>query len=1426
MHRAAISSVVAAVLVAVLVTAPAGAFQFEEFKGHSVTDFPRVRHLLDKAKRLLRGDEAPAEAFDALQEVIDRFPNQVYRERGGIYRGARAYAIEMLASLPPEAREAYREAVDPIAAPLFERAVTERSIEGLLEVAHRFLFTSFGPPALERLGRLLQERGEWEEAAYYFRRSIDPRLGVAAKPEILARLADCLHRAGWTEALAALDDEIERAGPEAEVRVAGEARTLSEHYRELLAADAEPEPAWNETWAQYGGGTASRASAYEGGLARPITVPIESEALDPHSFDHTQQLMRQYLPGLDELIAPFHPVVHGSVAFLHDGIRLDAVNLITGDRKWSLPASAEEPVAFPHPRMIYTSAFADGVVYAALETPVRTRGLSYRLTPIKLAMPRRVLTAVDAATGKRVWAHDDPGEEDPAARAFLSRASVCTPPLLWRERLFVGMSYFEGKIHSYVCCFDRRTGRLRWRTLVCTGQQELNMFGNQFMEYVASPLGLSGDTLAFVTNLGLVASLDARSGGIRWINDYPIIPLPHPQTFQPRTRRLSWYANPPFTHDGNLMVTPLDCDDLLAFDRDSGELLFSHPRRSRRTGLADWDSRFALGMADGRLILAGDEVLAFEVGDRRIAWVHEFDRPDEEAAGVGFLAENRLYCPTQYSLYSIDPRTGKRLDDPTRWERGPAEAGNVLAFEDLFLTASTTDLSIYFRWDEISRKLKEKLTDHPGAVEIHLKLGDGYAHTGDLSAALEHYRAALALARERRGATALALRARKGLHHVHTTLGLRAFEQGDVELAISLFRDALEHAFDDASRVRAYRNFENIYRDTRDSAALRRHYESMLREIPGLRQQFNPREESIPAGLYALVKLAELDIDERRPDEAIERFQRVLREFPRERYAGTSSAQHAKEQIDFLIRTFGRQVYASIEGEASALFERAAQSRSTDDFERLLLYYPNSEVIPDALLSFSRVLQGRGEDARALGILREFLRKFPRSPLRTRVLDQTVESYRSLGHVRAAAYVRALRDGKPPRAVPPGGARPREEVLDAPVEEIWRKPFAREGSLEFVSVEGHPLPDFFRRHVILNEEASVYAFDVDRAEIVWTQEDVRLTNRSTMYFQDERLFFSTVDDEVMCLDPITGNEHWVREFDERVLDVVVAPGTIVVAHRGNDKSSFVLEGLDAATGQVAWTRHVSGQILRMMYESAGYVVVRSTSRAQPGRVIVFESYTGSQTAEFPAEPQFPPVPFEGGRLLVAAGRQALSMHDLRDGKRIWSHPRPKSYLRLFNRYGDSVVAMFDDRLVVLGAADGSVRFDLRVEEGNKIDWIPGMEEQVPDTLYLRLHRSEGKPENALLALDGGTGEVRFEYPLPDNPIFVKRLLRAGSSLIIQITQYRPDARVQVVLLDAEKGEQVQTLSFEDNYFAEVKVLEGRLGIIAGNRMHLLGRNPK
>jgi len=1395
-----------------------------EFAGHSVTDFPRVRHLVERAEREFSAGRLDA-AFDSLQEVIDRHENQIYQGADGIFHGARDYALGLLAKLPPDALDAYRRRYDHTAEKLFRRAADEQDESLLLELVRRYLFTSFGPEALARLGSLHHERGEWEEAAYYYEESIHPMWGVEPTAEILLRIGDCLARVGDAAGVERIGKRVAALDSAATVRIEGRDVPALDGQRQLTerAKAEDARLARESSWPQVGGDPTHTkvAPAYRGPWSNAIVVPLSFASFAPRPMSSRRAFIAsRYLPDPSLMKPPFEPVADNAVVFVHDGLQIRAINLLNGKLKWFFTA-LEEPTWFPHPRITFAAACAGDAVYAALETPVDDVVLDYQYTPIKVPLPQRKLFALDAESGRLLWTHAAPNSTDPETLEFLAKASVCTPPLVWRERLYVGASYFEGKIHSYVCCFDRRTGSLLWKTLVCTGQQELNMFGNQFLEYVASPLALADGTLYFTTNLGLVAAMDARSGSIRWIADYPILPLPSSQGFQPEVRPTTWYRNPVIVSDGVLIVTPLDADALFAFDRETGRRLWTYDRtdRFRRR----WAYEYTLGVCKGLLFLAGTQIQAVRVSSGTPAWTLPFPNAGEEASGRGTVCEDAVICPTQYGNYVVDPATGELLAAPAPWEHGVLQAGNLVSLGDFFLCASTETLSIFVRWEEIFAKLKRTLDEHPDDVETHLRLADGYAHAGMFPPALEHYERVFRLTLDDPHALEAHLRAQRGLHQTWRERGCREIDEESWVAAEESLRTALGFAFDDESLVRTYLDFEALYARVERRDKQRALYEEMLEQIPHVLQPLEGPDLPVPAGFYALTRLAELDFQDRRPVESVGRYQRILREFRNVIYRGVRAGEFAKDRIDYVVRTFGPDAYAPYQKEAAQLLSQARESRDPALFEKVLSDYPNSAQTEPCLLELSVVLREEGRFGDALRRLRAFLADFPQSALRRDVLDEIVGCYENLRFPSAAAYVRALVDPRSRRLAPgPEAPTGRSTSGDpSPFRMVWEAVFALQGGLDLIDPVGEPGP-FFDEHVLVKGARSVFCVRLLTMETLWERTDLPLMNDSTVAVQDGRAVLATRDGRVVCFDPETGDDYWSQELEDPLFDLAAAPGTVMVVTRkgSSGRSRFDLEAFDMATGERAWTKVLMGQFQKPLDISTGRLLVRTSN--VPARILALESFSGDYIWDATVDrSNLDPIALGDDRLVYPAATYVLRCVDLPSRRDLWTFSRGTDRIHFAIPCGDGIAIRTADTLDLVDGETGDVRWSVRLPEKTDLERIRSLDLDPSGLLILKSEDRESN--NALLALRADDGTEAWRLPLPRNPLYLKRLHRAGEVLALEMTEYHPESRIRVLVVNAESGAEVQTLEFEGSARSDLILGEKDMVIATGNSLHFYGR---
>ena len=210
------------------------------------------------------------------------------------------------------------------------------------------------------------------------------------------------------------------------------------------------------------------------------------------------------------LATPYHPCTVGRSLIVADGFSVEARDLLSGRLQWRFPdadlAARRLGVVRPDEGVLdgrtnvdvaFAPCAADGLVYATVEVEDRT------FTPRRLHMidittyrPRRVLVALDAATGALAWSM---GATLDDARA-LEDVSVGGGPVVADGLVVVMGVRFLKRWEARLVAFDARTGRLVWQRKVVTSQQELNLFGEPVKEMWAGTPAIADGTVAHMYN--------------------------------------------------------------------------------------------------------------------------------------------------------------------------------------------------------------------------------------------------------------------------------------------------------------------------------------------------------------------------------------------------------------------------------------------------------------------------------------------------------------------------------------------------------------------------------------------------------------------------------------------------------------------------------------------------------------------------------------------------------------------------------------------------------------------------------------------------------------------------------------------------------------------------------------------------------------
>src|SRR5207248_604619 len=111
---------------------------------------------------------------------------------------------------------------------------------------------------------------------------------------------------------------------------------------------------------------------------------------------------------------------------------------------------------------------------------------------------------------------------------------------------------------------------------------------------------------------------------------------------------------------------------------------------------------------------------------------------DSPIHGRGVVTEDQVFVPTEKALVRIDaPMVNgkfapKLREDSYKWDEGKIEAGNIFIAGDVLYTVSHSHVNAYLVWEDMEKKLQERLAKDPTDLGAFGELVDVYLR-------VEHY---------------------------------------------------------------------------------------------------------------------------------------------------------------------------------------------------------------------------------------------------------------------------------------------------------------------------------------------------------------------------------------------------------------------------------------------------------------------------------------------------------------------------------------------------------------------------------------------------------------------------------------------------------------------------------------------------------------
>jgi outer membrane protein assembly factor BamB len=662
------------------------------------------------ARRIAAADQLAAqkkwvEAAEEYQRILTDSGDDLVPLNTRHFLQARRLCHARLAALPLAALRPYRTRVDVQAKKWLDQGKADRDPGPLRRLVDEAFCSRFTDRALDLLGDLAFERGEFEEAERWWRMlSVptsrrgeagmtkdallfpDPEVDVARvqAKQILARLFRGERDGLWEDW-----EAFRSLYPNAAGHLAGRDGSYADTLQSVLSqVDRFPIRPVHESWPTFGGDVSRNGISPEalGWLTRlsllkgpEWTVRLETQK-KVQAGEDSGRATREILPASRQnRICVCHPLIVDDRVFVADARWVTGYDLRTGAKvlQYDLLADGEGTAADLSSKsateadMPFTLSAGDDRLYARMEaqgTAGRRGGSESFLLCLNLYPTRD--------GGLKRW-KVRPQTADGTSAQFEGT------PLVQSGRVYSALTRFSGgQAHTSLACYDADTGALRWQRDVCETPEFRDGDGRQRSHLVTS----AGANIVYGSHSGAIVAVDAASGRRAWAVRYPSRGL-RTVDGDPSPRGLA----PCLYAEGRVLAAPLDWDRVLCLDAETGHLLWES---------APLEVIQLLGVAKGRLIFTATSspaplpirsIRALDVatGAPLRGWFQPADGSDLPTLGRGLLAGNEVLWPTSHGLYVLNQEDGEPLFF------APNLRGNLAAARGCLVVAEERALSAY-----------------------------------------------------------------------------------------------------------------------------------------------------------------------------------------------------------------------------------------------------------------------------------------------------------------------------------------------------------------------------------------------------------------------------------------------------------------------------------------------------------------------------------------------------------------------------------------------------------------------------------------------------------------------------------------------------------------------------------------------------------
>jgi outer membrane protein assembly factor BamB len=745
------------------------------------------------------------------------------------YVGLIEHLNRKFVELPPEALVYYRGQFDGAAKREFNRAKAAGDREGLERVVDTWFYSTYTDEALDLLANLHVEEGRlamaihcWSRLLHHYPDSKIPR-GVTA-----ARLASAAAESGLDSIL----EGVRRYVKEKEVGggvIVGDTPVNLEKYLAELKVEAPPaapgSPVREPSILRPGGSEDGRLTAIRPEIRRWSAVLAETPQPGQRRGPVLAATDFPYLPAYGR-IGDHEMVVYtnGTRITVIDPTRANAVRpeegiYFTYPPPGETVAKPQNPMDFRGGGQVawvrpYIGVTVDGEhAYATLYSAKRPREAP---APGVWGMPDTLfgmtrLVCLNLRTQQVMWDtdHGDPGTELRRLEFWERNFSFSGPPLVIGDRVYLGIGTSPlTEEESRVLCLDRRTGVPLWeRFLASVSAGGRGFMGGGSLTSRLTVLAEDRGSLIAHSNIGVLASLDAVTGQVRWLSKYPRSNTGQNQWGQPQVYTRP--ASPLVVYRGRIYALPQDASDLLIADATTGILQKEVVKVEVALGAPPWrDFQRLVGRMGDYLVLgrAGGDSCILNTSTGTFLGLTS---TNTSGMGRGSIEGETVYLPV------VDQGRGglgivHGLKQWSAFERSIiwwplGETGNVIRGGNYLIFTSSTRISILTDAELVRSEYRRRLEQSPPNPAAWLDYGMLMQGNDRWSEAARAYLNFIEAVQGDPEWIGRAREVRTDLHGIFLKRGTQSLQGRQPAEAAAHFRRARDFAWDGATMMEATR---------------------------------------------------------------------------------------------------------------------------------------------------------------------------------------------------------------------------------------------------------------------------------------------------------------------------------------------------------------------------------------------------------------------------------------------------------------------------------------------------------------------------------------------------------------------------------------------------------------------------------------------